>query len=418
MTDKPIPPAGGAAGPLRDLRVIELGSTVAGPFCARLLADFGADVIKIEQADGDAVRSFSHRKDGRSLYNASMQRGKRIASVNLRTDKGRDLARQLCETADIVVENFRPGTLEGWGLGYADLSAVNSGLIMVRVSGFGQDGPYSRRGGYGVVCEAVSGLREITGDPDRPPPRMATSLTDYIAGLYAAFGTVMAVHERSRTGRGQVVDSALYEGAFSFMEPHIPVFQQLGIVAERAGSHLPGNAPNSIYPSRDGHYIILAAASNAVFRRLATAMGRPDLSTDPLFESAVARAENMAACDDAVAAWTRTLDLGELETTLDAAKVPAARIYTVADIFDDPHYQARQMLVDVDDPNLGPITMTGIVPKLSDTPGAIRWSGRDIGADTRDVLQTELHMEDSAINGLARDGVLHGNGLPPEGDVE
>jgi crotonobetainyl-CoA:carnitine CoA-transferase CaiB-like acyl-CoA transferase len=218
--------------PLAGLRVIELGSTVAGPFCARLLADFGADVIKVEQAEGDALRSFGHRRAGRSLYNASMQRGKRIACIDLRTDEGRALVRQLCEGADVVVENFRPGTLEGWGLGYEGLSVVNPGLVMVRISGFGQDGPYSARGGYGVVCEAVSGLREITGDPDRPPPRAATSLTDYIAGLYGALGAMMALHERARSGHGQVVDSALYEGAFSFMEPHVPAFQQLGIVAD------------------------------------------------------------------------------------------------------------------------------------------------------------------------------------------
>lgn len=404
------------SGPLVGLSAVELGSTVAGPFCARLLADFGCDVIKVEQAEGDAVRTFGHRKEGRSLYNTSMQRGKRIISLDLRRDEGRDLARQLCEAADIVVENFRPGTLERWGLGYEALSAVNPGLVMVRVSGFGQDGPYSQRGGYGIVCEAVSGLREITGDPDRPPPRMATSLTDYIAGLYGAFGTVMAILERHRTGRGQVVDSALYEGAFSFMEPHIPSYQQLGIVAERAGSNLPGNAPNSIYPTRDGGYVLIAAASDAVFRRFAEVIGRADMIDDPRYATAVARAEHMAECDDAVTAWTSTLDLAEVERAMAEAKVPASRIYTVADIFADPHYKARGMLVDVEDEVLGPVTVAGVVPKLSQSAGRIRWAGRDTGADTRAVLAERLGLTPDAIDALAASGVIAGPGLARPGD--
>ena len=393
-------------GPLSGLRVVELGSTVAGPFCARLLADFGADVIKVEQDDGDAIRTFGHRHQGRSLYNTSMQRGKRIVCINLRTDKGRALVRELCEKADVVVENFRAGSMERWGLGYDSLSVHNPGLVMVRISGFGQDGPYSARGGYGIVCEAMSGLREITGDPDRPPPRVATSLTDYIAGLYGAFGAMMALHERARTGVGQVVDSALYEGSFSFMEPHIPAFQQLGIVAERAGPLLPGNAPNSVYPTRDGRLIVLAAASNAVFARLAQLMHQPELLQDPRFNTAVARAEHHVECDAVVAAWTKTMDIVELETALDAAKVPAARIYTVADIFADPHYQHRAMLVDVEDEVLGAVTVAGVVPKLSRTPGNIRWAGRDTGADTQAVLQYELNLEPDAIQQLCDEHVV------------
>ena len=394
------------AGPLTGLRAIELGSTVAGPFCARLLADFGCDVIKVEQAEGDAIRSLGHRHKGRSLYNASIQRGKRNISINLRTDAGQRLTRRLCETADIVVENFRPGTLEGWGLGFDTLSDANPGLIMVRISGFGQDGPYSKRGGYGVVCEATSGLREITGDPDRPPPRTATPLTDYIAGTYGAFGAVMAILERQRTGHGQIVDTALYESAFSFMEPHIPAFQQLGIIASRAGPRLPGSAPNSIYPTRDDGFVTITAASDAVFRRLALIMEREDMIADPRFSSAVARAENVAACDEAVAAWTLTMDAVELETQLEAAKVPAARIYNMADIFADPHYQARNMLVDVTDDVLGDVTVAGVVPKLSGTPGQVRWIGRETGADTREILSHYLQLSDEEINALIESGVI------------
>ena len=399
------------AGPLVGYRAIELGSTVAGPFCARLLADFGCDVIKVEQGDGDAVRSLGLRNKGRSLYNASIQRGKRNISLNLRTEAGRDLAKKLCEGADIVVENFRPGTLEGWGLGYDELSALNPGLVMVRVSGFGQNGPYSGRAGYGIVCEAVSGLREITGDPDRPPPRAATPLTDYIAGVYAAFGCVMAILERQRTGRGQVVDTALYEGAFTFMEPHVPAFQQLGVIAERAGPHLPGNAPNSVYPTRDGGYILITAAADAVFRRLAEVMGRPDMIDDPRFATALARAENMADCDDAVRNWTQTLDMIDIERALDAAKVPASKIYTVADIFADPHYKARNMLVDVEDEHLGPVTVTGLTPKLSQSPGEICWVGRDTGADTSAVLRQVLQLSEADIEALAKNGAIAGPDL-------
>ena len=394
------------AGPLTGLRAIELGSTVAGPFCARLLADFGCDVIKVEQAEGDAIRSLGHRHKGRSLYNASIQRGKRNISIDLRTDAGQILTRRLCETADIVVENFRPGTLEGWGLGFDTLSDANPGLIMVRISGFGQDGPNSKRGGYGVVCEATSGLREITGDPDRPPPRTATPLTDYIAGTYGAFGAVMAILERQRTGHGQIVDTALYESAFSFMEPHIPAFQQLGIIASRAGPRLPGSAPNSIYPTRDDGFVTITAASDAVFRRLALIMEREDMIADPRFSSAVARAENVAACDEAVAAWTLTMNAVELETHLEAAKVPAARIYNMADIFADPHYQARNMLVDVTDDVLGDVTVAGVVPKLSGTPGQVRWIGRETGADTREILSHYLQLSDEEINALIESGVI------------
>ncbi|GMQ76175.1 MAG: CaiB/BaiF CoA-transferase family protein [Gammaproteobacteria bacterium] len=397
-----------AIGPLKGLRTIELGSTVAGPFCARLLADFGADVIKVEQPEGDAVRSMGTRRDGCSLYGASIFRNKRLVSIDLRQEAGRALVKRLCLGTDILVENFRPGTLERWGLGYDELSRENPGLIVVRISGFGQDGPYSDRGGYGVVGEAVSGLREITGDPERPPPRMATSLTDYIAGLYGAFGALMAVVERQRTGKGQVVDCALYEGAFSFMEPHIPAYQQLGIVAKRAGPRLPGNTPNSLYPTSDGRHIVIAAASDPVFARLAAAIGKPELVDDPRFSSSIARARNEDDCDAAIAAWTRSTPIAHIEAVLQQAKVPAARIYTVEDIFNDPHYRHRQMLIDVPDPQLGRVTLTGVVPKLSDTPGAVWRSGPCLGADTDEVLKNELELAQADIDALKRNGTVHG----------
>lgn len=396
------------AGPLKGLRVIELGSTVAGPFCARLMADFGADVIKVEQPEGDAVRSMGTRREGQSLYGASILRNKRLVSINMRQEQGRDLVRKLCIGADIVVENFRPGTLERWGLGYEDLSKENAGLVLVRISGFGQTGPYSSRSGYGVVGEAVSGLREITGDPDRPPPRVATSLTDYITGLYGAFGAMMALVERNRTGIGQVVDSALYESAFSFMEPHVPAFQQLGQVAQRAGSRLPGNTPNSIYPTGDNRFVVIAAASDPVFRRLATAIGKPELSENPLFATAVARAKNEDECDLIITEWTRSKSVEEIENELLAANVPAARIYTMEDIFADPHFRERDMLVDVEDPKLGDVTMAGVVPKLSGTPGEIWRVGAQCGEDTYDVLGEELGLSVDQINQLERNSTVKG----------
>ena len=405
-----------ASGPLQGLRVIELGSTVAGPFCARRFADFGADVIKVEQAEGDAVRSMGRQQDGRSLYAASILRGKRLVSIDLRSEAGRDLVRRFCEGADIVVENFRPGTLERWGLGYEALSAGNPGLVMVRISGFGQTGPASGRGGYGVVCEAMSGLRDLTGEPGAAPPRMNTSLTDYIAGLYAAFGAVMALQERARTGRGQVVDSALYEGAFTFMEPHVPAFDRLGAVAARTGSRLAGNTPNSLYETRDGRHIVIAAAAAAVFRRLADAMDRPELATDPRFATARARVRNADACEDEVAAWAATQDLDAAVAALEAHKVPAAPIYNVADIFADPHYRAREMLVEAPDPEWGKVTVTGVVPKLSATPGSIRWAGRKVGADTASVLRGELGLDDEELGRLAAGGTVAGAGLAKRED--
>ena len=414
---------GPAPGPLTGLRILDLSRILAGPTCTQLFGDLGADVIKVERPGaGDDTRHWGppyvRDADGadttESAYYLCANRNKRSVTIDFSKPAGAALVCDLLAHCDVLIENLRVGALAGYGLGYDDLRERFPGLVYCSISGFGQDGPYSDRGGYGVVCEAVSGLREITGDPDRPPPRVATSMADYIAGLYGAFGAMMAIYARTHTGRGQVVDSSLYEGSYSFMEPHVPVFQQLGIIAERAGPLLPGNAPNSIYPTRDGRYVLLAAASNAVFQRLTEAMGRPELMQDPRFASAVARAENQVACDAEVAAWTATLDLTEAEAALDAAKVPAARIYTVEDIFQDPHYKARDMLVDVQDPVLGPVTVTGVVPKLSESPGTIRWAGRDIGADTAAVLAGELGLDGASIEKLARDGIVYGENLPTE----
>lgn len=394
-------------GPLAGVTVLELGSTVAGPFCGRLLADFGADVIKVEPIEGDAVRSMGQHAAGRSLYAASIFRNKRLISVDLRKAEGQSIVRRIASRVDILIENFRPGTLESWGLGYDRLAADNPGLVMVRISGYGQDGPYRERPGYGVVCEAVSGLRELTGDPDRPPPRVGVSLTDCVAGLYGAFGALMALFERRSTARGQVIDTALYEAAFSFLEPHVPAFAKLGSIAKRAGSRLPNNAPNNLYPTADRRYIHIAAGAQPVFKRLLNCIGRPELIASALFSTAGSRNDNHEAIDQCVANWTMLHSAEQCEHLLVQADIPASRIFNVADIFADPHYAARKMLVDVPDGEGSRLTMTGIVPRLSRTPGRIRWAGRSVGADTIGVLRELTDLSAEEVGQLAAAGIVH-----------
>ena len=393
-------------GPLAGIRVLEMGSTVAGPFCGRLLADFGAEVVKVEDPAGDPVRTMGKRFHGKSLYAASIFRNKALLALDLRQDRGREVARSLALKADILIENFRPGSMESWGLGYEALSAVNPGLVMVRISGFGQDGPYSQRAGYGVIGEALSGLRHLTGDPDRPPARVAVSMTDYITGLYAAFGATMAVLARTRTGRGQVVDAALYESAFSFMEPWIPAFDKTGFVANRCGSRLPESTPNNLYPTDDGQFIHITAMGDAVFRRLAQAMGQPGLAEDARFARATDRSTHVEEIDDLIARWTRAHTLADLEQALERAAVPAMRIFTIADIFADPHYRARGTIVRAPDDDLGSVAMAQVAPRLSATPGVVRHAGRHLGEDSRHVLRQWLAMDDAALDALQREGVV------------
>jgi crotonobetainyl-CoA:carnitine CoA-transferase CaiB-like acyl-CoA transferase len=391
--------------------VLELGSTVAAPFCGRLFADFGAEVIKVESLEGDTVRTMGRHKDGRSLYAASILRNKRLLAVDLSKPEGRDIVRRLADISDVVVENFRPGRLEQWELGYEQLSANNPGLVLVRISGYGQTGPYRGRPGYGVTCEAVSGLRELTGDPDRPPSRVAVSLTDEVTALYAAFGAMMALWRRQSTGRGQVVDAALYEAAFSLTEPHVPAYGALGAIAKRAGSRLPDNAPNNLYPSKDGGYVHITAITRALFARLAEVMGRPELATDDEFATADARARNQQALDTLIGEWTGSLPLRKLEETLIQAGIPAARIYRMDDIFQDEHFREREMLVEMADEVLGKVVLPGIVPKLSEDRGSVRRAGGPIGADTEDVLRELLRLDEAEIRRLSSDGVVrqHGN---------
>ncbi|SDV48898.1 CaiB/BaiF CoA transferase family protein [Chitinasiproducens palmae] len=392
--------------PLQGLKVLELGSTVAGPFCGRLLADFGAEVIKVEPPEGDPLRTMGEHEAGVSLYAASLLRNKSLLAVDLRCAEGQALVRRLALQSDIVVENFRPGTLEKWGLDYTSLSKVAPRLIMVRISGYGQTGPYRERAGYGVISEAASGIRHMTGDPDRPPARVAVSMTDYLTGLYGAWGATLAVLARATTGRGQCVDAALYESAFSMMEPFVPAFAAHGTIPARTGSSLPGSVPNNLYVCADGGYIVLAAMADAVFRRLAEAMERSDLTSDARFSRAPERVKHQHALDGEIARWCATLPLADVEARLHRHEVPASRIFSMADVFADPHFEARAMLRRVAHDKLGEVTLAAPLPNLSATPGTIRHSGGAVGQDSRRVLREVLALSESEIAALAASGTV------------
>jgi crotonobetainyl-CoA:carnitine CoA-transferase CaiB-like acyl-CoA transferase len=405
MTVSGAPEPSARSGPLAKYRVLELGSTVAGPFCGRLFADFGAEVIKVEPLEGDAIRSIGSRYEGKSLYAASIFRNKSLIAVDLRTKEGQDVVRKLAAQSDVVIENFRPGALEKWGLGYDALSSINPRIVMVRISGYGQSGPYSKRPGYGIICEAVGGLRHLVGDPDRPPARVAISLTDYVTGLYAFSGAMMALLHRETSGVGQCVDAALYESAFSLMEQHIAAYEKLGVVAKRLGPGT-GSAPNNLYPTADGQLIHIAANSGGTFKRLLHAMERSELLEDERFSTAIARAANREALDGLVRDWTQRHAVADLERVLDEVDVPASRIYTLPDIFKDPHYKAREAIVNAPDEDLGTVAVAGVVPRLSATPGRIRHAGRHIGADTAEVLARVAGLTATDIERLTASRVV------------
>lgn len=398
-------------GPLAHARVLELGSTVAGPFCGRLLADFGADVVKVEAPAGDPVRAMGQHKTAANgedvaLFAASILRSKRLIAVDMRGLEGQQVIKDLVAASDVVIENFRPGGLEKWGLGYEDLKAIKPDIIMARISGFGQSGPYSPRPGFGIIGEAVSGLRHITGDPDRPPARVAMPMTDYITGLYTAFGIAMALIHRDRTGEGQMIDSNLMESSFSFMEQFVPAYDQLGYVANRAGTTLPGVSPNGLFKTRDGRDIQIAATGQPLFKRLCEVMGKPEWITDERFATARARGRNQELLEGMIQDWVGQHDLANLERMLTAADVPATRIFTMADVFADPHYAARGSIQRVPHPAFGSLAMAAPAPRLSASPGEIKWPGRAIGADTREVLAEKAGYDQARIDALLTAGVV------------
>ncbi|MCC7103566.1 MAG: CoA transferase [Chloroflexi bacterium] len=394
-------------GPLAGVRVLELGSLIAGPFCGRVLAEFGADVIKVEPPGvGDPLRTWSMLTEHGSLWSMVQSRNKRSVSINLRTPQGRELVRGLTDHCDILIENFRPGRLEQWGLGYEDLSKDHPALVMVRFSGFGQTGPYSQRPGFGNIAEAMGGIRYITGWPDRPPLRVGLSLGDGIAALYGVIGTLLALHTARETGRGQVVDVALSESVFSMLESILPEYGHFGQVRERSGNILGGAAPSNTYLTGDQRWLAIGANSDSIFRRLCTAMGQSDLARDQRFVSNQARRQHVNALDAIIAEWTASLPLAEVMRALEEADVPAGPVYSISDILSDQQYQARAMLEDVPDSRLGSIVMPGVLPRLSRTPGQIRWPGPDLGAHTVEVLTSLLQKGEAELDELGRQGVI------------
>ncbi|HMR95410.1 MAG TPA: CoA transferase [Microthrixaceae bacterium] len=392
---------------LSDLRVVEMGQLLAGPFCGQLLADFGADVIKLEPpGQGDPMREWGREKaDGRSLWWPVVARGKRSVTINLREKAGQDLARRLIATADVVIENFRPGTLEKWEMAPEVLMADNPRLIVVRVSGYGQDGPYASRPGYGAIGEAMGGLRAVIGEPDRPPARAGISIGDTLAATFACVGTLVALHARENTGRGQVVDAALYEAVLGVMESLIPEYTVSGYVRPRTGSILPNVAPANAYPTADGEHLI-SGNQDTVFKRLAEAMGRPELADDERYATHNARGANQAELDDLIAEWSKGLTSAELEDLLNRHSVPNGKIYTAPDMLADAHFAARKAIVTVAHPQLGDFPMQNVVPKLSDTPGEVRWVGPELGEHTDEVLAEALDLDEAARSALRDAGVI------------
>lgn len=375
-------------GPLAGVRVLELGSLIAGPFCAKTLGDFGAEVVKVEPpGDGDPLRRWRKMRNGVSLWWHVQSRNKKSVTCDLRRPEGQEVVRRLAKRADIVIENFRPGALEKWNLGWEALSRENPKLVLVRISGYGQSGPYRERPGFAAIAEALGGLRYVTGFPDRPPVRPNLSIGDTLASLHGVIGALMALHEVRKTGRGQVVDVALYESVFNVMESMLPEYDAQRYVRERSGSALPGIAPSNLYPCGDGSYVLIAGNADSLFHRLMTAIGREDLRDDPALAKNDGRAAQMERIDDAIAAWTSRFSREQVLEAMEKAEVPAGRIYSAADIAADPHFAARGMLQDIVAGDGEPLKVPGIVPKLSATPGAIRSAAPKLGEHTATVLE-------------------------------
>ena len=385
-----------------------MGQLLAGPFCGQLLADFGADVIKIEPpGTGDPMREWGREKSGgQSLWWPVVARGKRSVTINLRDKAGQALARRLIGEADVLIENFRPGTIEKWGMAPDDLLAANPGLIIVRVSGYGQTGPYASRPGYGAIGEAMGGLRAVIGEPDRPPARAGISIGDTLAATFACVGCLVALHHKERTGQGQVVDSALYEAVLGVMESLIPEYAITGYVRPRTGSILPNVSPANAYPTQDGKEHLISGNQDTVWRRLAEAMDRPELGDDERYATHNARGANQAELDELIGRWTVTLTAAELEERLNAHSVPNGKIFTAPDMLADEHYAARDAIVKLAHPLLGEFPMQNVVPKLSATPGEVRWVGPELGEHTAEVLGELLGMGAGEVDALAAAGVI------------
>lgn len=400
---------GAARMPLEGMRVLELGQLLAGPFAGMLLANFGAEVIKVEPPKvGDPLRRWRGMYRGTSLWWVVMSRNKKCVTLDLKSERGQQLCRELAARVDILLENFRPGTLERWGMGPEQLWARNPQLIIVRVSGWGQTGPYARRPGYASVAEAMGGIRYVMGHPDRPPIRPNLSLGDTIAGLHAAFAALVAVYARDivGTGRGQVVDVSLAEAVFNMTESMLPEYDKLGVVRERQGTKLSGIAPTNTYRCRDGRYVVIGGNGDSIFRRLMYAIGRADLAEDPRLAHNDGRVAHEAEIDAAIEAWTRERTLEEVVRTLEAAEVPCGPIYSIADLVRDPHFQARGLFEEVELAPGDRVKIPAVVPFLSETPGRTRWIGPPLGAHNREVFTQLLGLSEQELAELEAEGVI------------
>jgi formyl-CoA transferase len=396
------------AGPLAGLKVLELGQLIAGPFAAKSLADFGAEVIKVEPPGaGDPLRKWRLLKDGTSVWWQVQSRNKRSIALDLKSADAQDIVRRLACESDVLIENFRPGAMEGWGLGPEALLELNPRLIVLRISGYGQTGPYRDRPGFGVVAEAMSGLRHLTGEPGRVPVRVGVSIGDTLAALHGVIGILLALQHRHVSGKGQVIDVALYEAVFNCMESLLPEYSAFGAVRGPAGSALPGIAPSNAYPCSDGGYALIAGNGDSIFKRLMGVIGRPDLAADPRLADNAGRVEHVARIDAAIGEWAASRSVNTVLAELDKASVPAGRIYTVADIAADPHYQARGMIDQVTMDDGSALAVPGIVPKLSLTPGGHRRNAPTLGQDTDAVLH-ELGLKQAQIDALKTRGIVAG----------
>ena len=395
-------------GPLADLRLIEMGTLLAGPFCGQLMGDFGAEVIKVEPPNqGDPMREWGQEKaHGMSLWWPVIARNKKSITLNLREAEGQEIARELISKADFLLENFRPGTMERWNLSYDELKKINPGLIMIRVSGFGQTGPYAKRAGFGAVGEAMGGLRYVCGDPQTPPSRMGISIGDSLAATFACIGALSALHHRERTGEGQVVDSAIYEAVLNMMESLITEYDKAGYIRERQGSILPNVAPSNIYPTKDGKMILIAANQDTVFRRLTEAMGRPDLAEDERYATHSARGAHQKELDDIVADWTRTVNADELEKMMEEYGIPSGKIYRAPEMLEDAQFKARQAIITTLHPKFGELKMQNVAPKLSSTPGGVRSAAPELGQHNEEVYRQLLNYSEERIEQLREAGII------------
>ena len=390
---------------LQGLKVIEMGQLIAGPFASKLLGEFGADVIKIEPPGvGDPLRKWRKIKDGTSLWWHVQSRNKRSLTLDLKQAEAQDIVRKLVAEADVLVENFRPGTLEGWGLGYEALKAINPRLIMLRISGYGQTGPYRDLPGFGVIGEAMGGLRHLSGYPGQAPVRVGISIGDSLSSLYGVIGVLLALQERARSGEGQEIDVALYESVFAMMESLIPEYDAFGYIREPAGSALPGITPSNSYPCKDGSYVLIAGNGDSIYKRLMNLIGRDDLGNDPRLAQNDGRSQHAELIDGTIAEWTAQRGRDEVIDALKGARVPAGYPYTAADIVQDPHYLARQMIEQVQT-SVGPLKVPGVLPKLSRTPGRIGTGGPQLGEHNDDIL-AGLGLSAEQVAGLRERGII------------